>query len=173
MKHTLEEHLFQKGMHTLAILDGASVPDLPIRLYEMDPPNYCLFTGELEPDLQYAAPYLVYLFRNSDFTNWLLSECWGKHWGIFAQSRHSLGNMRRHFRSLVRVYDEDGKPMIFRFYDPRVLTSFLPTCNPGELKTVFGQIDTYFAEDAEAQSLVSFSLEDGALERKEFGAEKE
>lgn len=173
MKHKLEEHLFRKGMHTLAILDGASVPDLPMRIYEMDPPNYCLFTGELEPDLQYAAPYLVYLFRNSDFTEWLLSECWGKHWGIFAQSRHSLGNMRRHFRSLVRVYDEDGKPMIFRFYDPRVLISFLPTCNGGELNTVFGQIDTYFAEDPKAQSLVSFHLEEGVLDRQELVIEKE
>jgi len=168
MKEKLEEHLFRDGTHTLAILDGASVPDLPVRIYKLEPPSVCLLTGELEPDVQYAAPYLVYLTRGKPFTDWVLSECWGKHWGIFAQSRHSLREMRRHFRALITVYDESGNPMMFRYYDPRVLTSFLPTCNGGELKTFFGKVDSFFAEKVESGHLMKYTLESGELAQKEL-----
>src|SRR5262245_15665317 len=140
MKTQLEKYLFRKDTHTYAILDGASVPDLPIKLYEMNPVNACLYQGELSPDLVYVAPYLVHLFPGTDFTDWLLTECWGKHWGIFAQSPLSLVKVRKHFRLLLTVYDDKGNPMLFRYYDPRVLISFIKTCNQEELEIVFGEI---------------------------------
>jgi hypothetical protein len=168
MKEKLEEYLFREGTYTLAVLDGASVPDLPGHIHKLEPPSTCLYTGELAPDLQYAAPYLVYLFPGAPFSDWVLGECWGKHWGIFAHSRHSLREMRRHFRSLITVYNEDGKPMIFRYYDPRVLTSFLPTCSSDELQTVFGKVDRFFAENVEAGHLMSYSLEAGELNQIEL-----
>jgi hypothetical protein len=74
--------------------------------------------------------------------------------------------MRRHFRSLLTVHDETGKPMIFRFYDPRVMQNYLPTCNSGELETFFGKVDVYFAEDGD-RSLSSFRIEGNDLKRTE------
>jgi hypothetical protein len=65
--------------------------------------------------------------------------------------------MRAHFRSLVNVYDEKGNPMMFRFYDPRVLRRFLPTCKPAELKVFFGDVESFFAE-SDDNKLLSFSL---------------
>ena len=158
MKEQLEKYLFRKDAYTYAILDGASVPDLPNVLYEMNPTNVCLYQGELQPDLVYVAPYLVHLLPETPFTDWLLSECWGKHWGIFAQSRYSIQDMRTHFRSLVNVYDEKAVSMIFRFYDSQVMRKFLPTCNAGEVKMFFGKVDTYFAELEDDKNLVRYQI---------------
>ncbi len=166
-KEQLENILFNEQTLAFTVLDGASIPDLRMRLYEMRPPHYCLFRGELEPDMAEVAPYVVNLVPNTPFCDWVLNDNFGKHWGIFAQSRHSIKEMRRHFRALVTVYNEKGDPMIFRFYDPRVLRKFLPTCNGGELKVFFGNVEVFFAEDEKGQNLSAFRLENDQLKQTE------
>lgn len=160
----IRSNLFSGTTRLYAILDGVLVPDLPNRLYEGQVPNHCLFPGELPPDLVYAAPYLVYMSPDSKFSDWVLEESIGKHWGIFVHSRRSMIEMRRHFLALGQAYDERGNPMKFRYYDPRVLIKFLPTCNGGELKTLFGDTDAIFADDSEAGGIVRFRVLDGKLE---------
>ena len=168
-KEELEKFLISERIRTFAILDGASVPDLPMRLYELRPPNYCLFRGELAPDMAEVAPYVVQLVPGAPFTDWVLAgENFGKHWGVFAQSFHSIKEMRRHFRSLVTVYDEQGTPMYFRFYDPRVLRNFLPTCTTEELKTFFGKVEKFFAEDKKGEKFSAFSLENDELKETDL-----
>jgi hypothetical protein len=162
-KEELKKHLFTGRTNVFVLLDGASVDGLRMQLYTTAPPYYCLFRGELMPDVAEAAPYLVGLLEDSPFTEWLLSESIGKHWGVFALSRQSITEMRRHFRSLVTVHDESGKPMIFRYYDPRVLRRFLPTCNGGELKTFFGKVDTFLVEGVDGEDMSAFELVDNSL----------
>jgi hypothetical protein len=159
----LRQFLFSDASRLYAVLDGVMVPGLPKRLYEGQVPNYCLLTGDLTPDLIFAAPYLVILTPDSKFADWVLSESRGKHWGIFAQSLRSMIEMRRHFQSLMQVYDERGNPMTFRFYDPRVLSKYLPTCNGGELRTVFGEVQTFYTESEDGKDLLRFRIEDGKL----------
>jgi hypothetical protein len=171
MKPQLDQHLFRKDTHTYAVLDGASVPDLPLKLHEMRPPNYCLYRGELAPDMVYVAPYLVHVLPESQFAKWLFAECWGKHWGIFAQSAVSLVGMRKHFRSLLIVSDPAGNPLLFRFYDPRVFQTFLPTCNDMELKRFFGKINYYFAESDDAANLSRFHLAGDELHETKINPE--
>ena len=166
-KETLRQILLSERTKLFCVLDGAQFEDLPVRLYEMNPPNYCLFTGDLEPDMLYVAPFVVNLLPNHAFTDWVFEQGVGKNQGIFAHSLHSIKEMRKHFRALVDVYDEQGEPLIFRFYDPRVLRRFLPTCRPDELKTFFGKIQQFFAEDEE-KNLVSFALENDSLKESKF-----
>lgn len=160
-----KKYLFRSDKYTYAVLDGAAMDDLPVKLYEMDAPNVCLYRGELPDDLVYAAPYLVHLFPEHEFTKWLLSECWGKNWGIFAQSGMTMVSMRTHFRSLLTVYDESGKPLLFRFYDPRVFLNYLPTCNGGELQTLFKKVSYYFAETDKAQKLNRYQYAQNELKK--------
>src|SRR5438105_1252769 len=101
-KEKISQYLFSNVTRTYMVLDGAAVPDLPMKLYEMRPQRYCLFPGELEPDMEEVAPYLVRLLPRTPFTEWVLEEFWGKHWGIFVQSRYPIQDMRTHFRSLVK-----------------------------------------------------------------------
>ena len=163
MKEKLEKFLFDERARAFAILDGAAIPDLPMKIYEMQPHSVCLYRGELEPDIAEVAPYLVELFPDTNFTDWLLTEgTGGKSWGIFARSPFSLTELRKHFRKFLTVYDEAGNPLLFRYYDPRVLVKFLPTCDKDGLEKLFGRVTEYFAEDG-ATEFKRFELLNGKL----------
>lgn len=164
----LKQRLFLETTRLYAILDGASIPDLPRRLYETNTPNYCLLRGDLPADLVHAAPYVAVMFPGSAFSDWILQESPGKHWGIFAHSRYSIKEMRRHCRALVSVVDEKGEPLMFRYYDPRVLRKFLPTCTPKEVETFFGRMETIFAENDDGSSMTAYRIEKGALKTSDF-----
>lgn len=141
------EYLFRPdGLHAYAVLDGASVPDLPLRLWEHEPEHVCLYRGELEPDLAETAPYLVRLEPASPFTRWVLVEGWGEHWGIFVRAGVDLQKLRNRFRRFLIVRSEEGAPLYFAFYDPRVLRIFLPTCDAGQLEEMFEDLSEYLAE---------------------------
>ncbi len=145
------------------ILDGASIPNLLSKLDEYQPECYCLFAGELEPDMAEVAPYLVSLLADSPFTEWVLLEGWGKHWGVFALTEIKISAMRNHLRKLIYVRDEQGKPLHFRFYDPRVLAQFLPTCTTQELADFFGEITSFVTETENKQIAKCFSISDSNL----------
>src|SRR5881628_2711642 len=113
---------------TYAVIDGASCPTLLTRLVAHGAEHVYLFRGELDADVQQTAPYLVLLSRGAAFTDWLLSDGWGNHWGIFALSDADFMPMRKHFRTFLMVKRYDGESLYFRYYDPRVLRAFLPTC---------------------------------------------
>lgn len=162
----VKQELFSvAGMNVFAVLDGASVPNLPAGLQQLQAAHICLYRGELEPELAVVAPYLVQLEPETRLTEYVLTQGWGNHWGVFARSRADLRTLRRHFRNFLTVYDPAGKPMLFRFYDPRVLRLFLPTCAAQELATIFGPVDSYLLEDKDANQLASFRIVAGELRR--------
>jgi hypothetical protein len=51
--------------------------------------------------------------------------------------------------------------MIFRWYDPRVLRVYLPTCTENELDMLFGPLSSYFVEDGEHARLNVYSRRAG------------
>ena len=154
---SLREQLFAiPDSKVYAVLDGASTPNLPQMLRQWMVESVCLLRGELDPELARSAPYLTAMPPDSPFTDWVLSEGWGKHWGIFVVSNANFRALRQHFRSFLMVYTPDLKPVFFRYYDPRVLRTYLPTCNAKELKTVFGPVLRYIAEDADPTVLLRF-----------------
>jgi len=150
---------FIKDANVFAVLDGASISDLLDKLKQYQPEYYCLYPGELIPELEKASPYLVKLEKDSAFTQWVC-EGYGKNWGIFVAAKANLRTLRNHFRELLTVEDSKGNPMYFRFYDPRIFQVFLPTCTDDEKKLVFGPVLCYFAEVEEDTSgvLTQFSM---------------
>lgn len=152
------------GTKVFTILDGASVPDLQANLAHFDPEHICLYRGELAPDMAEVAPHLAFMERDAPFTDWVITHGWGHHWGIFGVARVDLKALRRHFRKFLMVYDEAAKSLYFRYYDPRVLRVYLPTCNAQELKTVFGPVMSYLTEDENPMALGKFLLIQNALQ---------
>jgi len=136
-----------------AVLDGARDRRIYRAVYDSQLDYECLFSGDIPYDLAEAAPYLVQLSREADFTRWLLENGWGKGFGIFAWSRAGLETLRRHFRRLLQVKNEQGKTLYFRYYDPRVLRAYLPTCTSEELRAVFGPAGRLLVEGEESQVL--------------------
>ncbi len=135
-----------------AVLDGARDERIYTKVYESRLEVECLFAGELSYDLASAAPYLVRLSPEAEFTSWLLGA-WGGSLGIFAWSRAGIEAMRRHLRRILQVKDEAGKKLYFRYYDPRVLRLYLPTCTAAELHYVLGPMGRVLLEGEGGQVL--------------------
>jgi len=177
LKQELQRRLFpqrfdEEEVNTFVVLDGASNEDLLDHLYDDPRPDFaCLYRGELEPDMAEVAPYLVQLQPDTAFTDWLLDEGWGKHWGVFALSHSNLKTMIRHFRKFLMVRDPEGKQLLFRLYDPRVLREFLPPCNAQELAYLFGALIGYICEGEKQDSMMVYSMDGDGLKTKRIGGD--
>ena len=153
-----------------ALLDGASVPNLLERLHaEPALEVACLLRGTLAPDMKQVAPYLVRLEPESELAQWVVGAGWGHHWGTFVTSRQGFRKLRNHLRQLTLIHRRDGTPLYFRYYDPRVLRVFLPTCSPAQLKQMFGPVDAFLAENEAGDAMSIYRLNGemlSAVERK-------
>jgi len=130
------------------ILDTAHDESLYPKLLFSEKKYFCLFNKKWSEELPDVAPYLIKLQQDEPLTNWLLSQGVGKHWGIYLKSSADDVFIVKHLRQFlkVKVEDENYSTLNFRFYDPRVLSIYLPTCNEEELNIFFGPIDCYYAE---------------------------
>ena len=165
-----EGFLTDEEEQVCALLDGASVPQLLERM-SADPSLEveCLLRGSLGPEMAEVAPYLVRLEPGTEFTNWVVETGWGRHWGTFVTSRQGFRKLRDHLRALTLIYRRDGVPLYFRYYDPRVLRMFLPTCSPQQLKQMFGPVDAFLAESETGDAATIYRLngeELSAVQRK-------
>jgi hypothetical protein len=153
-----------------AILDGARNELLLGALHADGAPRWrCLFAGELEPDMASVAPYLVELDPSSAFTRRLLAEGWGQNWGVFLTSETPLPALWRHLRAQVMVYGPEHQPLYFRYYDPRVLRGWLPTCDAKQLAEFFGPVGFFIAEGEDPARAHAWSFADGALVAQDIG----
>lgn len=164
----LKQHIFNDQSITYAILDGALIPNLPAKFDYFSQPHISLYRGELGSDIKGVAPYLTVLNAEEDFTNWVLQRSFGSNQGIFILSNLSFVETRKHFRGFLQVYDENSKLLLFRYYDPRVLRTYLPTCSTLELNEFFGEVKEIFCESKVVNELLSFSLKDGVLVTKNY-----
>jgi hypothetical protein len=150
-------------MAVFVILDGARDERIHSAVRGTFLPKDCLYTGDLPRQLQMTAPYLVQLERDDRFTRYVLEKGWGGSWGVFLRTETGIKQLRRHLREFLRVRDEAGKRLIFRYYDPRVLRVYLPTCWPGELNTFFGPVAAFFTEGEDPREILEFRNEHGKL----------
>ena len=158
----IEEYLWPKGYSRDAwmIVDAARnrrIFELLLECFYSQ--HSCLFAGPIAPELQVAAPYLVQLSYDDKKTRKFLQIAWGNSWGVFVKSDTKLEVLRRHLRTFLLVRDEDGNQLMFRYYDPRILRVYLPTCRVGELEMVFGPIERFLMEDEVPDTLLDFSFD--------------
>lgn len=112
-----------------------------------------LFEGESAPFLTEVAPYMVRIDPQSGYLD-LWSEHLGRSAGILLLTPAEPDELRRHLRQIFIVTDEENKEYFFRYYDPRVLRPFLPTCTAAEAAEFFGSIRHIFAESAKSGNIL-------------------
>ncbi len=151
------------SLQLYAILDAARDTRIHSRLAESGIEAVSLFRGDLAAELADVAPYLVPLHHGDSFIDWLLTYGWGNSWGIVIESQAGFRELGRHFQAFIMVYDPQGKPLYFRYYDPRVFRIYLPTCNESELKTVFGPVNSFYVEGEDRDYLIHYVLAGGKL----------
>ncbi len=145
-----------------AIIDCAQDPRLA-GLVRQSRNALCLFKGKLAPDLLDVSPWLVLL----DETEQLL-PAWqqygrGRNWGLMALSDLPIAQLQRHFRRFLQARLPDGTIALFRFYDPRVFTTYIRAATPEEQAPWFNGVQQYGVETADGQALHQYRLADGAL----------
>lgn len=126
-----------------AILDACDEPDVPGKVADLGPGRVkCLYRAAEDPETLAVAPYLAH-FQEED-VDWVSRTLWGRFWGIFAVVLDSnIKALRAHFRKFLTVQLEGEGAAHFRYYDPRVLETFLPTCDGKQLEKFYGPVDAY------------------------------
>ena len=115
-----------------------------------------LFEGWSKATLTLFAPYLISLPPWSKQLEKLVTKGWGKNWGIYLTCNSSFQEVRYHLRHFLMVNMPEGTQAYFRFYDPRVLRVYLPTCTPEEINYFFGPIWRFAAEAEKPEDMLEF-----------------
>ena len=115
-----------------------------------------LYEGWQGEGLSEVAPYLAAVPREGPFLDAWVDASWGASWGTFLFSDVTIFELRRHLRRFLKVRSEDGKTLLFRFYDPRVLRAYLPTCTPAETEAFLGPVRWWICEGPRGAALMRF-----------------
>jgi Domain of unknown function (DUF4123)/FHA domain len=148
--------LYGYAQPVFAVLDAAREDRLPAFLQAYGVEHLSLYDGESGDQLKDVAPYVALLPKTSQLLPLLMKEGWGKSWGVYFNAIDSLADIRKHLRRLLTVQNEDGTSLYFRFYDPRVLSVFLPTCTPEERTEFFGPISRFVMEGEDLDQPLQF-----------------
>ena len=139
-----------------ALLDAARDDHILDLLLRSGEKYQSLYEGSQGRELDNWAPYLVALPADSRLLLYLLHQGWGQSWGIYLVCSEPFAELRRHFRKFLLVQAEDQQRLYFRFYDPRVLRSFLPACTPAEGASFYGPVQQYLLEGERSELLQFF-----------------
>jgi len=156
------------GMRLYAVIDGAQAVELAVIARQLGHAVFTLFSGAAAGGLAHVGPCLVVLDDAAPFLPRWRAAC-GRNAGILLQSEAAPEPLSAHLRQIFVVTDESNQEFFFRYYDPRVLRVFLPTCTGDELRAFFGPVTRWIAEDAEAGAYVAFSVQRGALRTDRIG----
>ena len=100
--------------------------------------------GKFERRLEDVAPHLFECDRGGVIEHAVLSGMNPGEIGFACESDAEFSVVFRHFRRFLTVVRErDRRRVLFRFYDPRILRTFLPVCTPDELKQFFGPVSEF------------------------------
>jgi hypothetical protein len=126
---------------------------------ELNPDFKCLYQGKTELELAGVAPFLFTYTSNSEFKQWFEKFSIGNSWGVLFHSHLPFSEIYKHCRRFLIVKNEGEQEIYFRFYDPRVLRIFLPTCNRVQLKEFFGPINSFILEDEDPNTILQFTFD--------------
>ena len=176
IKERVLQHFNTAAQPLFAILDGArnerivallkefGVPaNVPVNSNQLaekrqhDEPLYqSLYIWKMALESAEQGPFLVRLPPESPLLKAVVMEGWGDSWGIFVESAVSFDDLWRHSRKFIMVEMPGGKTALFRFYDPRALRAFLPSCDQRQIESIFAIPIRIHIEDSEGQ-LMRFS----------------
>jgi pSer/pThr/pTyr-binding forkhead associated (FHA) protein len=163
------QDLFAKDFQPLyALLDAAREPSVLKVILECKEEYQSLYEGPQGAQLAHFAPYLIRVPQKSPLLETLVQRAWSKSWGVFLTCDKPLKDLRTHFRHFLTVKLPDGQQVYFRYYDPRVLRLFLPTCLPEETTQFFGPVKQFLIEAEDPGTALHFTPGTKGPEKKEL-----
>jgi hypothetical protein len=157
------ERLLAEPLPLFAVLDAARDEAVLSLVHRLGLPARSLYAGEAEGAYGAAGPWLVALGRRGPLLPELVGAAWGRAWGVLVASEASFREVRAALRRLVTVRLDDGREVLFRFYDPRILRVILPTADADQLGYFFGEaVEAWLCEAPDG--MLRFALQGGALD---------
>jgi Domain of unknown function (DUF4123)/FHA domain len=153
----LQDLLAKHFQPLYALLDASREPSVLKVILESKEEHQSLYEGAQGAQLAHFAPYLIRIPQLSPLIDTLAKQAWSKSWGVFVTSDLPLKELRTHFRHYLNVKLPDGQQVYFRYYDPRVLRLFLPTCLPEEANQFFGPVKHFFMEAEDPNLALHFT----------------
>ncbi|QEL15771.1 DUF4123 domain-containing protein [Limnoglobus roseus] len=147
----------RKQVNLYAVLDAAREATVIDRLKASGEQHASLYDGEEGEELSTYGPWLVKLESDKPLLEELVRDGWGRSWGVYLTCGKPFADVRRHLRKFLLVKLPDGRQVCFRYYDPRVLRTYLPTCNAEEVVAFVGPMDRYLAESVDETELLDFT----------------
>ncbi|MDB5902552.1 MAG: hypothetical protein JWM26_1430 [Betaproteobacteria bacterium] len=160
---SLSAFLRSRNQSVYAVLDAARSGAVRPLLQRSGERYASLFSGRLAEDLADQAPYLVQFSDTSDLLDALAEPVCEQAWGYFLVSAASFDALRTHLRKFLIVKREDGRELFFRFYDPRVIRSFLRLSTPGQAGDLLQNISGLVCPSGDASVVLVFRLAKGEL----------
>ena len=125
-----------------AVLDLCDAPAALAKFVELgDARAIPLYRGTPQEPLWDIGPCLVR--ANGDLLAWIQEVMWLEPWGVLLVAHGEADTLAAHLRSLLVVDAPNGEQWNFRYYDPRVLPTYLRTCTQAELDEFFGPVRKY------------------------------
>ena len=152
-----------------AVIDGAQDLEMAFLSKQIyDEAIHSLFEGDMTDALADVAPYFTHVDLEKDYLErW--QEKLGNNVGIlFTTANNDNELLIQHLREIFVVTDESEQEYFFRFYDPRVIRTFLSTCNEEELRQFFGPISSFLVESERPNGLIQYSIVESRLSVSEF-----
>ena len=157
MKAAVLKHLQQVRGPLYALVDAAREQSIPGRLERAGHEFESLYEGGRGDELAAFGPWLVRIQSNAPLLEELVRDGWGNSWGVYLTCDRPLVEVRKHLRQFLLVKLPDGRQVYFRYYDPRVLRTYLPTCTSSEVREFLGPIALYIAEGTEDDQVLEFA----------------
>ncbi len=150
-------HLRRMPGALYALLDAACEPTVPGRLDRAGLEYESLYEGGRGDVLAPFGPWLVRLPTGAALLDELVRDGWGASWALYLTCDAALPDVRRHLRKFLIVKLADGRQVYFRYYDPRVLRTYLPTCTAAEVAEFVGPVRRYACESVDGSELLEFA----------------
>ncbi len=154
----LRSHLCLKAPERLyAVVDACQAPELiELARSKLGQPTRMLFKGKAAAleEVESFAPFFIPIDLETDFLeHW--AAYWDKNAGILFKSSAEPRAIFRHLRKIFIVQDESGQEHFFRFYDPRVLRTYLPTCTDEEKVIFFGPVIKFLLDGNDPNEVIA------------------
>ncbi len=149
----------EQGKHVYAVADAARNRDMAFDARDRYGLNIrWLFSDNVSNNMAEVAPYLVDIAFSPEQNGHGYLKQWSAHQGrsigILLLTTADAGLTWRHLRQVFVVTDEARRSYYFRFYDPRVLRTFLPACSGAEAREFFGPVEQILVEAESASRLL-------------------
>ena len=150
----------EKKSYVYCIIDSACDKNIYPMLKNSKWDYTCLYKKNIHfegdrmcEELAATAPYFLVLDPAKIKVEHFIQERIGKNQIIVFESEAPEQVILDHCSSMLKAMDEDGKVISFRYYDPRILRAYLPTCTDEEKFIFFGDIETIWVEGEDEEIL--------------------